>query len=342
MIPFSEHWIHQIEKQYGLKHVWEQPDIYRIATNANMSAARLLANRFVDSLPDKAQAKLVSKLRKDTSFSDAFHEVVVGAMLAEYGPIPDYEPELATGKTPDWYVAPRGGGIACVVEVASRNTRDSRKNNSLDELILRLKKIPGRVVLAVGSASDNANILTDTPKQIASDVRKWLESPNVAPQSTMQRGGSTFTVLPMESGSETVEIILDPNAFWVDSNRLKRLIADKAKKYTDVCQNSSIALVVAVVADPVTGLDREDAESVLFGSLKYPIAVDKTTKQVLLTRPYRSHDGAFEHYPGLNAVGWVAQNRSNTWTSILYMNPVCNVPLPDQVLKGLQSTMAIA
>jgi hypothetical protein len=341
MIPFDECWIHQIEKQYRLKHVWDQPDVYRIATNANMSAARHLANCLVGSLPDKAQAKLVPKLRKDTSFSDAFHEVVVGAMLAEYGPIPDYEPELATGKTPDWYVAPRGGGIACVVEVASRNTQDSRKNNSLDELILRLKKIPDRVVLAVESASDNANMLTDTSKQIASDVRKWLEFPNVAPQSTMQRGGVTFTVLSLKSGSGTVEIILDPNAFWVDSNRLKRLIADKAKKYADVCQNSSIALVVAVVADPVTGLDTDDAESVLFGSLKYPIAVDKTTKRVLLERPYRSHDGIFDHYPGLNAVAWVAQNEPNTWTSILYMNPVCNVLLPNQVLKGLQSTLAI-
>ena len=64
MIPFDECWIHQIEKQYGLKHVWEQPDIYRIATNVNMSAAHHLANRFVDSLPDKAQARLVSNLRK--------------------------------------------------------------------------------------------------------------------------------------------------------------------------------------------------------------------------------------------------------------------------------------
>ena len=342
MEPFDEHWIHQIERQYGLKHRWEQPDIYRIATNANMWAARTLANRFVDSLPDEAQAKLVSKLRKDKSFSDAFHEIVVGAMLTKCGPIPDYEPELTTGKTPDWYVAPRGGEIGCTVEVVSRNTADRVGKRSLDELLLRLRQIPLQAALSLGFVSDDSDPLPSNPKQVASDVQKWLEASDTAPQSTLLRDGVLFTVLSMNTGIETVNTIIDPVAFRVDSHALSKLIASKVQKYAGICQNGGSALVVAVVADPVTGLDTEDVESVLFGSVKYPIAVDKTTKRPLLKQPYRSHDGIFEHYLGLSAVAWVVQNGPDTWTSTLYRNPACNILLPDQVLKGMQSTLAIA
>lgn len=344
MIPFDECWIHQVEKRYGSKRVGEQPDIYRFATSAKMSAARNFVNRFVGSLPDEAQKRFVSTLRSNAGFSNAFHEIVVGAMLAEYGPVPGYELNSVTGKTPDWYVAPRGGGIACDVEVFSRNTRDARKDNPFNDLILRLTRIPGQAVLTVEFASDSANMLTDAPKQIASDVRKWLESPGVAPQSTMQRGGVTFTVLPMKSSSGTVQIIPPPIAFWVDSNDLNQLIAEKARKYRSICNNGETALVVAVVADPATGLDTEELELVLYGSVKYPIVFDETTKRPLLGQPYRAHDGIFYRYPGLNAVAWVAQaqNEPNTWISTLYMNPTCNFPLPDQVLKGLQSTMTIA
>jgi len=342
MIPFDERWIHQIEKQYGLKHRWEQPDIYHIATSTKMLAARNLANHFVGTLPDKAQIKLVSKLRKAEDFSDAFHEVVVGAMLAQNGPTPDYEPESATGKTPDWYVAPRGTEIGCTVEVMSRNTADRARKRSLDELLLRLKQIPLQAALGVGFVSNDSDPLPNNLKQVASDVQKWLEASDTAPQSTLLRDGILLTVLSMKTGIETVSTIIDPVAFRVDSHALSKLIANKVQKYADICQNGGTALVVAVVADPVTGLDTEDAESVLFGSLKYPITFDKKTKQTLLKQPYRSHDGIFEHYPGLNAVAWVAQNGPNTWISTLYMNPACNVLLPDQVLKGLQSTLAIA
>ena len=345
MIPFDECWIHQVEKRYGSKPVWEQPDTYRFATSAKMSAARSFVNRFVESLPDKAQKRFVSNLREEASFSNAFHEVMVGAMLAQNGPIPGYEPELVIGgKTPDWYVAPRGGGIACHVEVFSRNTRDGRKDNSFNELILRLKRIPGQTVLAVQSASDSANILlTNTPKKIASDVRKWLESPGVAHQSTMERGGVAFTVLPRKSSSGTVQIIpLSAITFWVNSKPLNRLIAEKAGKYRSSCNNGQTALVVAIVADPVTGLDTEELESVLCGSVKCPIVFDETTKRPLPGQPYRANDGIFDHYPGLNAVAWVEENGPNTWISTLYENPACNLLLPDQVLKGLRSTMTIA
>jgi len=342
MIPFPERWIHQVEKRYALKHRWEQPDIYHIATSTKMLAARNLANHFVGTLPDKAQIKLVSKLRKAEDFSDAFHEVVVGAMLAQNGPTPDYEPESATGKTPDWYVAPRGREIGCTVEVMSRNTADRARKRSLDELLLRLKQIPLQVALGVGFVSNDSDPLPNNPKQIASDVQKWLESSDTAPQSTLLKDGILLTVLSMKTGIETVSTIIDPVAFRVDSHALRQLIANKVQKYADICQNGGTALVVAVVADPVTGLDEHSAESALFGTLKHPITVDMSTRKTLVGRPYRAHDGVFERYPLLSAVAWVAQNGPNTWTSMLYLNPACDVLLPDQVLKGLQSTMDIA
>ena len=86
----------------------------------------------------------------------------------------------------------------------------------------------------------------------------------------------------MNTGIETVNTIIDPVAFRVDSHALSKLIASKVQKYAGICQNSGSALVVAVVADPVTGLDTEDVESVLFGIVKHPIVFDKTTRQVLL------------------------------------------------------------
>jgi len=338
MIPFDECWIHQIERQYGLKSKLEQPNIYHIATNANMAPTRHLANCFVDSLPEKAQIRFIQTLRKEPSFSDAFHEVVVGEMLARCGPLPQYEPELVPGKTPDWYLPSRSGQIACAVEVVSRNPQD----DSLGELVLRLGQIPLGVVLNMEFASEHVVLLSGKSKKIVSDVRKWLESSGTVLNSTLQTGEFSFTVLSMQSGVGLVCIIRDPDAVWVDPDPLRSLVADKARKYAGVCQKSSIALVVAVVADVATGSSIPSAMAMLFGSVKVPVVFNRTTKRTMSRPWYRAHDGIFEHYLGLSAVAWVMENKPDIWTSTLFMNPACTLRLPDQVLTGLQSTMAIA
>lgn len=249
MIPFDEHWIHQKDRQYGLKSKLERPYIYLIATNAEMAATRHLANRFVDSLPDKAQNRFIQTLRRGPSFSDAFHEIVVGEMLARCGPLPQYETELVPGKTPDWYLSPGSGQIACAVEVVSRNTQDGQGSHSLGELDLRLEQIPLGVILSVEFASEQIMMSSGESKELASVVRKWLESSGTVPNSTLQRGGFSFTVLSMQSGVNHVCTILDPDAIRVDPRPLRRLVATKVHKYAGVCQDNGIALVVAVVAD---------------------------------------------------------------------------------------------
>lgn len=339
MIPFDKRWIHQVEKQYGSKRIWEQPDIYHIATNANMSAARTLANHFVGSLPDKAQVKFVSNLRKDTSFSDAFHEVVVGAMLAQNGPIPDYEPDLGSGKTPDWYLPQQDGQVGCAVEVVSRNVQTSR---SLDELNARLQEIPGETVLLVSYASDYTMMSSGTCKEITSAVREWLKSDDTAPKSRLRLSGFCLTIVSMRSGLDHVYTILDPDATWGSPRPLRRSVTDKVRKYESSCQDGDMALVVAVVADPRAGSSTYEAMEMLFGSVTVPVVVNRSTGQSWPKQPYRADDGVFERCPLLSAVAWVTQNEPDTWTSTLHMNPVCSVALPDQVLKGLQSTVTIS
>jgi hypothetical protein len=342
MIPFDEPWIHKIERQYGLKSKLEQPYIYHIATNAEMAGTRHLANRFVDSLPDKTQIKFIQKLRSGPSFSDAFHEVVVGEMLAQCGPLPQYETELAARKTPDWYLPPRSGQIACAVEVVSHNTQDGQGSPCLGELVLRLRQIPLGVVLNMASASEHVVLSSGDSKEITSNVWKWLGSASTVPDSKLQTGEFSFTLLPMQSGNDHVCIIEDFDAIRVDPRSLRSSVADKARKYTGVCQDSGTALVIAVVADVAAGSSLRSAESMLLGSVKGSVVFDRTTKRTLSARRYRAHDGIFEKYPGLGAVAWVMQNEPDMWTSTLFMNPACTLRLPDQVLTGLQSTMAIA
>jgi hypothetical protein len=342
MIPFDERWIHQIEGRYSLSREWERPITYHIATSAHMAATRHLANRFVDSLPDKTQIKFIQKLRSGPSFSDAFHEVVVGEMLAQCGPLPQYETELAARKTPDWYLPPRSGQIACAVEVVSRNTQDGQESPCLGELVLRLRQIPLGVVLNMEFASEHVVLSSGDSKEIASNVWKWLGSASTVPDSKLQTGEFSFTLLPMQSGNDHVCIIEDFDAIRVDPRPLRSSVADKARKYAGICQDSGTALVIAVVADVVAGSSLRSAESMLLGSVKGSVVFDRTTKRTLSARRYRAHDGIFEKHPGLGAVAWVMQNDPRIWTSTLFTNPACNTPLPEQILKGLQSTIDIA
>lgn len=342
MIPFDERWIHRVKGRHGLNHEWERSVTYRIATNANMAATRHLANRFVDRLPDKTQVKFIQRLRDGENFFDTFHEVVVGEMLARCGPLPEYETELAANKTPDWYLPPRSGQIACAVEVVSRNTQDGQGNRRLSELVFRLGEIPVGVVLNMESASEHVVLSSGKSKEIASNVWKWLKSASAVPNSRLQMGEFSFTVLPMQSGDDHVCIIQTFDAIRIDPRSLGSLVAKKAHKYAGVCQDSGTALVIAVIADVATGSSIRSAESMLLGSVKGSVVLDKSTGQILSKRSYRAHDGVFEHYPRLSGVAWVEENQPSTWTSTLFMNPACTLRLPDQVLRGLQSTMAIA
>jgi hypothetical protein len=337
MIPFDEHWIHHIERQYGLKSKLEQPYIYHIATNPDAAATRHLANRFVDRLPAKVQAGFIRRLRTGSSFSDAFHEVVVGEMLARCGPLPEYEAELAAKKTPDWHIRRCDGQNACAVEVVSRNTQV----DSPSELVLRLRQIPRGVVLNMECASEHVALSSGEAKRIASSVWKWLGSASTVTDSKLQIHEFCFTVLAIQSGDDHVAVIQDFDAIWVDLRPLRSVVVEKVHKYTAVCRDSGTALVIAVVADVGAGASTRSAESILLGSLKGTLVFDKSTGQVLSTRWYRAHDGIFERYPYLGATAWITCHGLDTWTSTLFVNPLCDTPIPSQVLKGLQSTMIV-
>ena len=187
-------------------------------------------------------------------------------------------------------------------------------------------------------ASERVVLLSGESKKIVSDVRKWLESSGTVLNSTLQTGKFSFTVLSMQSGVGPVCIIRDPDAIWGVPRPFRRQVAKKARKYADVCPDGGVALIVAVVPDPALSSSIDSAMEMLFGSVRVPVVQGRT----LSKRWYRANDGVFKQYPRLSAVAWVTENKPDTWTSTLFMNPACTLRLPDQVLTGLQSTMAIA
>ena len=334
MQVFDLTWIESIRRRYGRLPRYERPIIYSIAVDEEYQDLRTEIESWVGHLPIAAKDKVIPKLHSSENFQQTYNELAVGHTIRQLGFKPEYEKPI-DGFTPDWFVHPRDGAPAFVVEAFTSNPPQGRVANlrRLNHLLGRLYEIPVGVALSV-----RANEVSEIPdqresKKIKKAVERWLMAGSPAIGDRAKFGGFTFEVIHKNANYKHVFSmvpagLLKTNTFWVDGNLLKQGIEEKVNKYSFLGR-AGTPLTVGVVADFYTGLGRDDLDGALFGDEAVQLVMERTTGNIIESRLTRRANGLFARTgSALSAVLWVSRESGN-WKSEAVHNPNALNPLPD-------------
>jgi hypothetical protein len=335
---FDPVWVENIKRRYERLPPYDRPVIYPIAVDEKREGLRTEIESWVEPLPVATRRKLIPRLRSSEHIQQTYNELAVGHTLRQLGYELEYERSI-DGLTPDWFVHPRDEVPTFVVEAFTSNPPQDRvaNSNKLNRLLGRLQQIPVGVVLRI-----RTNKVSEIPDQLESKrikkgVEQWLMAGTPAVGNRMKFGGFTFEVVHKSADYQHVLCIgpvdlRNTNIFWVNANSLKEGIEEKVKKY-NALKGVGTPLVIGVVADFYTGLDRDDLDNVLFGDEAVQIVYEKTTGNIVGQRLIRHANGLFEQTESaLSAVLWVSREAGN-WNAEAIHNSNASNRLPDTAFK---------
>jgi len=332
---FTEEAVEDVRRHERLPE-FQRPSYYYFVTSPHYQTMRDEIESWVgelvaDGLTEDAFRKLRGDLTSRENWQQAYHELVIGSLLRRRGCQVEYSKPVC-GMTPDWYVHPRGGGPALVVEVFTQNASKATAAVQAQtcELLGRLKLIQADFGLHV-YFSPAADPSPPANKRTAREISDWLETdPAVGARMTL--AGVDFEVLAKGCGWRSVEICAGGNAEYVDIERLRHNIEDKMGKYKCICRKSGVALVVAVVADPSSGISFRSFLNALLGREAVVIRYEKATGKTVAVEQKRASDGvAASADPVLSAVLW-ADGSPGAWGLTAIYNPNALYPLPPGAL----------
>jgi hypothetical protein len=334
MIPFDERWIHQLEKQYGSKHPWERPSMYRIAIDDGLAPARQLINDFFEHCPQEMQHRLLPRVRSDSLFWDTYHEIVVGDMLRRSGKAPEYEHLLAPGLSPDWYVSSDGHVPGCYIEVFSYNLPPMKDTPFLVELAFRVSTIPVCSWITVApSTGPQINQTRETAKQDSLLIQRWLTKGDWEQGQSRATEAFVFRLERLFGRPGHVTVTRKSIASFINSRRLRSEIQAKAHKYGEACWTAGCALLIAIFPNPFFGPDLEDAEVIALGrAMGYG-----TDAQHVSPTTLRDRSGLFTPDGPLSGLVWLTQ-QGGDWSSRILLNGQAHIHPPDAVLKAFDTT----
>ena len=167
-------------------------------------------------------------------------------------------------------------------------------------------------------------------KEIAAEVKKWLEEDTSKVGSKLHLDEFTFEILQREGGRfPNVQCISSPQFGFVGSPApMRNNFEVKIRKYKALVASKKIPLVVAVVADFQTCYEGNDLENILFGKEVFDVAFDKTTNEVVSETVRRENDGLFAVKPLLSSAIWAWKTNAWKWYMKSYFNPQAQHPLP--------------
>jgi hypothetical protein len=326
-LVFTEEWLAPLHRRFSGKHPYQTSYVYGLATRSDAAARRNEIETLVAQLPQRDRGMLIPKLRSNENHHETYHELVLGALLAQARFSASYE-ELIGGLTPDWVVRDDGGRLLMVVEVLTANQSESQADlqRAVSEILARLQEIPFGLALGIRTkASDPPTDQCDL-KQIELGVRKWLAAGSPPVGASICVGGVTLVAIAQDLGWTGVQCIGPATAFRVDCVGLAKKISNKVKKYSSAVSALRLPLVVAVIADAATGHDVETVDNVLNGHPTYECRFDKVSGENLGTHFVGRNDALFQLTPGLSAV-FSAWRVGDAWQLVVHRNPAASYPL---------------
>lgn len=283
------------------------------------------------------------------------------------------------GKKPDWYVRRTPRTPAFIADVFTTDIPGEQPvwTAEIGQLEQLLEQLPVDAEIGIKPPSNDLELPGNFAPAAEGRVRTWIETDDPQPDASYvvwptgpdpfgdgfdgiaypagtphraRRGYEaheiTFTMGRRGQGFAHVKASVWARTFTVDKESLRKNIKKKAEYYAGAC----LPLVVAVVADPMTGVSRVEFEEVLLGSRAMAIEGGGTqTVEV----PYRESDGLLnappperqeeEAEPGGYSEGEVMRKAlsmaiflerlvEDQWELACVQNPCAQWPLPADAL----------
>jgi hypothetical protein len=258
-------------------------------------------------------------------------------MLLRAGLLPVYEQEHAlppTGLTPDWYVPPSGGDLACCIEVRSKNLALTNDERLIADLCRQASKIPvsARITLTLSAEDAGGQRQEVSVEEYLEHIQNWLAGRHWEKGQTRSAGKFTFTRELWPDGPAHVALLPAYMARFGDSVLVKEKIEEKIGTYGKACMHANCSLLIAFVQEPFFGCDLEDVQKIMLGTTTY----DATTTAHSCPIVIRDDSGLFKLDSPPAGLTWVTQ-QNGIWTSQALLNKQARIHPPDGVLRALDT-----
>jgi hypothetical protein len=226
------------------------------------------------------------------------------------------------------------------VFTANRPQEEKGRDGHINDLLSRLRQIPIGFVLNIDL--DREKFVQD-PRQnktIAKSVRRWLMHKDPPVGARLNLNNVIFEVILKSDSFENVQYVCSGGTFWVNPEPLQKKIERKIDKYGELASGVSLPLVIALVADPLTGLDYEDFEKVLIQHIEYSVLWDESKGEPVQVTPVVKREGLCFQKKELSAAIWAWRTESVGWQLKAIHNPIALNPLPTNAFSITDSTLA--
>lgn len=264
----------------------------------------------VETLPEPGRSRLRTRLEDARSYTHAYHELCLAAILVGAGLEVEYEPELE-GASPDLLVSsePR-----IIVELWTRSRPDAVKkmNRRWEVLAILINQIPVPAALMLRGPSWEKLDAPDsrTAKLVAASIREWLL--RGAPGPVHRTEGYEFVVFDRMPG---LYAALAPpyGGGVVTTDILIGAISEKVSKYKRVAHKLDAAFVVAVANEPGASLSLDVVTAALAGkqtvAFSFGVGAPGRLSQAHVAMRATEQPERFD--PALSAVAWLKPDVSD-------------------------------
>jgi hypothetical protein len=254
--------------------------IYDIAINDEFACQREWMGEQVALLEDAHARQFASKLWRERDHWSAVYELAAGAAVRRVGLVPAYEERW--GKlTPDWTVRTPDGELACLVEVHT-----DQPPSEVDARIRGWRSFGDRFNTV---ASPFIFMVADGPQVPPSAgvgkriVRQMSQSlMQITRTGRFSSHGYTFVVMtdpagrPVQApnGLRAQLAWPTPTAGRVSAEKLADKVDNKVTRYRHLANELNVPLVVAVGAEPFTGVSLRELDDLMTGTSTIVIQFD--------------------------------------------------------------------
>ena len=312
--------------------LWRHDGLHFLVTSPDRQDTR----RWIEDTISSARgdvSRLVSRLRSESAYLTAVHEVAVGCALLDMGCEVTCEP-LLDGLTPDWQAAGGGFERPAIVEVVTDNagndvTRDERRWRELQyrvsaldvPVVLRATSVSGKRLEAPDSGQAKA-MVTRLSFALKSDhhvgVKHEVDSARWEVLGNSVTGHAQL-IVPTTGGTRSSSDVLEH-------------VRPKVKKYSELALQLGWHLIVVLASLPGRPVDEGLVRAAMAGTQTIQIAFGPFDSGLLSDTQHKLQSAETPplFHEGLSAVGWIGGVAENKPT--LSLAPHVNARFP--IVRG--------
>ena len=321
--------VKRIRDQFSKKPRHLRPRLYAVACNPRGASIRKKLERWAASLPRDILGSLIPRLLNPRNHKAACGELLLAHILIEGGFDVEFEPVMS-GLTPDFLVAPKGSCADFILEVFTEHMsdEDQKAEQQQNGLIDKINSLPGCYSLAVQFMQAKFPMPKARLDRVAADLRAWVRTaPDSGDRIQIERIG--FQVIKKDRRFKRVRADgISYGAWFVGTQRPRRKILDKLRRYKRVAATSNKPLAIAYVIDFKRGTSPRTIANALFGQEVTRVLVDLASNQPIGSYPDRKRNGIFGGRGQALSAVVVVEEIDGDHSVTTFHNPRATCPLP--------------